>query len=229
VNLRSYISDVALAQSLKPIVIRFSLLLLAVVGLSALGCGLIPAPYAINVTGPVRGLRIVDLGSGQDIATASATLEAGLSTTGLSGSMPPQLFASTDEVVEKAEKPKGQKLRRRKDQGFDVPPSVMLGIAALGYTRTNPPAAVLAVSAPGYVHAAIEYCAAEPPQPGWAESRALPQEWAVPHSETAAIATDPKDADGNQELVRCEFHDDGILTFYLRRIGSSGTTNDSQK
>jgi hypothetical protein len=198
---------------------KLHLSLLVGLCLPSLGCGLVPIPYASNVTGPVRGVRVLDLGSGTDILDASATVDTGLGMTDLHGAAPPQLLVWTSEPPR--EKPAGRELTRRKDQAFEVPKCVMLGVAAHGDTHNNPPTATIAVSAPGYVRATLEYCVEEPPQPDWSETRSVPQEWTVPQGEATPSPIDPKNAEGNAELVRCEFHEDGIVHFFLRRAGPS--------
>jgi len=187
--------------------------LLLTLCLVSAGCGLVPLPYATDVTGPVSAIQVVDASTGADIAAAHATLESGMGMTNWEGPRPPQLMILPPDSVEGSKMLAAPGLERREDQTFAVPRHVIVGLVRGGYARQNPPTATIAVFAPEYPHAVLQYCAGNPPQPGWSDSRVL-----------AADATQPGPLppetapDSQRELVRCELQSNGTLRFYLRRL-----------
>jgi hypothetical protein len=185
--------------------------------LPALGCGLIPIPYAVDVAGPVRGVRVLDMRTGHDIPTATASIASGMGMTGASGAVPPQLFASTPEPgEEKKEKPaESDVLKRDKNETFTVPRCVVAGMIARGYLHEYPPAASIEVSAPGYVRATLEYCVADTLKPGWSQTRARLKQWTPPADDSSDAAGEQRETDAAEDLVRCQLGEDGVLQFML--------------
>jgi hypothetical protein len=199
------------AISLRSYIFLFHFVFLST--LFTAGCGLIPVPYATEVTGPVRGIRVLDAGTGADIPQARATVEREMGMTNWVGARPPQLMILAPDSAESRNNLALPSLTRRDDQAFNVPRHVLVGLMGMGYARKNPPTAVVSVWAPDYPHAVLQYCVGHAPETGWTESRMMAGELG-PANQPTLDSTPPV----NTELVRCEFQQDGILRFYLRRL-----------
>jgi len=177
------------------------------------GCGLIPLPYATDVTGPVHGIRVCDAVTGDDIADAHATIETGMGMTDSVGVGAPQLLILPPGSAENKEPEASAGLSRKPDRTFAVPKRIVLGLVCRRYAQYNPATASITVYAPGYPRAMLQYCEGHAPQAGWSDSRSLAPGWGPPQDAMPNPA-----ADKEMELVRCEFPEDGVLRFKLRRL-----------
>jgi len=179
--------------------------------LLASGCRLLPAPYLADASGPVRTVRVLDAHSGADIPEARVWVQTGLS--GWPGTRQPQLLLLDPDAPEAKQLLESQPLRRNDDDSFSVSKRIIIGLVSLGYALRNPATATIAVSAPGYPMAAVKYCAAQPPWPGWSASRSLSQHLPVAQDDHSATTLET-----GEQIARCQCEEDGRLTFYLRRL-----------
>jgi len=179
--------------------------------LLASGCRLLPAPYLADASGPVHTVRVLDSQSGADIPEARVWVQTGLS--GWPGTRQPQLLLLDPEAAEAKQLLESQPLRRNDDDSFSVSKRIIVGLVSLGYARRNPATATIAVSAPGYPLAAVKYCAAQPPWPGWSASRSMSQHLPVAQDDHSATTLET-----GEQIARCQCDEDGRLTFYLRRL-----------
>jgi hypothetical protein len=185
--------------------------LLGAVALLAAGCRLLPAPYLADASGPVCTVRVLDAQSGADIPEAQAWVQTGLS--GWPGTRQPQLLLLDPDAPDAKQLMESRPIERNKDASFSVSKRLIIGLVSLGYARRNPATATIAVSAPGYPLAAIKYCAAQPPWPGWSASRSLAQHLPVAGYDHSATRLET-----GEEIARCRCDEGGQVTFYLRRL-----------
>jgi len=177
----------------------------------ASGCRLLPAPYLADASGPVRTVRVLDSHSGADIPEARVWVHTSLSA--WPGTRQPQLLLLDPDAAEAKQLLERQPLRRNDDDSFSVSKRIIIGLVSLGYARRNPATAMIAVSAPGYPMAAVKYCAAQPPWPGWSASRSLSQHLPVAQDDHSATTLET-----GEQVARCQCDEGGQLTFYLRRL-----------
>jgi hypothetical protein len=178
------------------------------------GCGLAPVPYATDLSGPVRGISVMDYGTGADIPDALVSVQHGMGMVNWEGSGPPQLLILHPESTESRIILAQKALDRREDKTFKVPRQIQIGLIAAGYMKKNPPTAMVSVSAPDYPLAVLQYCIGRAPETGWSDKRVLAGNYYNP----ADTSIPEAGVNTNVELVRCEFQQDGILRFYLRHL-----------
>jgi len=185
--------------------------------LASCGCGLIPVPYVADVTGTITGVRVLDAQTNEDIAGACASFHTGIAMTNWEPAWPPRLAATRE--CRKEDAPEDGSLSRDAAGVFQVPKRHGLGffrpfgIGPLGVALYNPPIGVVEVSAPGYPEAVLLYYAGARPELGWTEGATVPCESSSPDLDQAA-----PDAH-TLEVVRCHSCEDGVLRFYLRKLG----------
>jgi hypothetical protein len=182
------------------------------------GCSV---PYFASVRGPIRGVRVLDAESGEDIPGAKVALTSQTSARYLGP--PPCSLVCPDLCEIRAGTSRGVLLRNA-DLSFHA--SSGLGMGSWGFFTGRPedpneyPRGVVVVDARGYRPAMLRYTVGRI-EPGWS---------CVERSEEADVAAPPGDvtaqsADQSFQGDRCELGNDGVLRFHLRRLGGEGAAH----
>ena len=189
---------------------------LAVLCLSLSTTGCVLYPYVRNVTASIHSVRVLDAVTEEDIPDARVALETG-TITGEWAYWAPMKWLDVSEAKEAI----GEgEMSRRSDGSFEVPRRWVwgyVGFFAMAPNDGSPhsvPYARIAVVAPGYHALSV-------PRMGrfvgeHSETTRVPRDWAISGSRSSDVDSSEKDL---VDVACCESCEDGVLRFYLRKVG----------